>query len=371
MKDEFLAYLDVGNTVEEDRSLSFNVYRKPTHTNQYLNFDSNHHVGHKLSVVKTMNLRAETLITKEENITAEKELLANAFRDCKYPTWAIEHHEKQKGKENNTSKDKEDKKSAGFVVAPYVKSTSEKLAKIFRKYDIDTIHKPINKLKGLVCTMKQPVHPLDRDGAIYAIGDKIHAPPPATLYVGETDRPDKERGHEHRVVSHADSTKCHSMAPFEVELPPNNTITTTTIRRSQRTRTRVDYSELASTGTLVEIPEEETPGEAEHQTLRRSERNTPAVDYARMNAGPQFITEGSSEVSKHIALHDHAVGDITMKAVGYSQNSKHRGIKEAIEIYRRKPVLNIQLAAQNQEQRRTTYLHPIYEKIILPPGAET
>ena len=44
--------------------------------------------------------------------------------------------------------------------------------------------------------MKQPVHPLDRDGAIYAINDKIHAPPPATLYVGETDRPDKERGHE-------------------------------------------------------------------------------------------------------------------------------------------------------------------------------
>ena len=64
-------------------------------------------------------------------------------------------------------------------------------------------------------------------GAIYAIGDKIHAPPPATLYVGETDRPDKERGHEHGVVSHADSIKCHSMAPFEVELPPSNTTTTT------------------------------------------------------------------------------------------------------------------------------------------------
>ena len=133
----------------------------------------------------------------------------------------------------------------------------------------------------------------------------------------------------------------------------------------------MDYSELANTGTLVQIPEEETHGEAEHQTLRRSERNTLVIDYVRMNAGPQFITEGSSEVSKHIALRHHAVGDITMKAVGYSQNSKHRGIKEAIEIYRRKPILNIQLAAQNQEQRRTTYLHPIYEKIILPPGAET
>ena len=58
-----------------------------------------------------------------------------------------------------------------------------------------------------------------------------------------------------------------------------------------------------------------------------------------MNAGPQFLTEGSSEVSKHIALYDHKEGDISMKAVGYSQNSKHRGIKEAIEIRRRKPIL--------------------------------
>ena len=64
-------------------------------------FFVNHHVGHKLSVVKTMNLRAETLITKEENITAEKELLANTFRDCKYPTWAIEHHKKRKTNKNH------------------------------------------------------------------------------------------------------------------------------------------------------------------------------------------------------------------------------------------------------------------------------
>ena len=369
MKDEFLAYLDVGNTVEEDRSLSFNVYRKPTHTNQYLNFDSNHHVGHKLSVVNTMNLRAETLITKEENIAIEKQLLADAFQKCKYPTWAIEHYEKKKNQEKNTPKEKEKEESAGFVIAPYIKSTSEKLAKIFRKYNIDTIHKPYNKMKGLVCSMKQPIHPLDRDGAIYDVVDKIHAPPPKSLYVGETDRPEKERGCEHRVISHADSKKCHSLTPFEVEeeQPPQPIPATT--RRSQRTKARVNYNELSNTGTLIEIPQEEHQESTQEQSVRRSTRKKTTVDYKKMNAGPQFLTEGASEVSKHIALYDHEEGDISMRAVGYSQNNKHRGIKEAIEIRRRKPILNIQLA-QNPDTntKKTVFLPYIYDLLIDKPN---
>ena len=40
MEENLLAYLDALTEVELDRSLSFKIYRKPTHTNQYLNFDS-------------------------------------------------------------------------------------------------------------------------------------------------------------------------------------------------------------------------------------------------------------------------------------------------------------------------------------------
>lgn len=85
MEESLLAYIDAQTEVEFDRSLSFKFYRKPTHTNQYLNFDSNHHIGHRLSVVKSMNIRAETLITKAEDINSEKDLLKDAFRRCKYP----------------------------------------------------------------------------------------------------------------------------------------------------------------------------------------------------------------------------------------------------------------------------------------------
>ena len=51
---------------------------------------------------------------------------------------------------------------------PYVKGVSERLARIFKKYDIETIHKPSTTLKNLLCNkMKDKVHDLDKTGSVY------------------------------------------------------------------------------------------------------------------------------------------------------------------------------------------------------------
>ena len=53
-----LPCLDVCLYREDDGSLTTSVFRKATHTNQYLSFDLHHSVAHKAAVVKTLMCRA-------------------------------------------------------------------------------------------------------------------------------------------------------------------------------------------------------------------------------------------------------------------------------------------------------------------------
>ena len=69
--------------------LSITVYCKPTHTDQYLQWDSHHSLSAKYSVIGTLTHRAKTVCTGPELLQGELQHLRKALVKCKYPHWAI------------------------------------------------------------------------------------------------------------------------------------------------------------------------------------------------------------------------------------------------------------------------------------------
>ena len=56
-----IPFLDTIIKPEADGTLSITVYRKPIHTDQYLQWDSHHHLSAKFSVIHTLSHRANTV----------------------------------------------------------------------------------------------------------------------------------------------------------------------------------------------------------------------------------------------------------------------------------------------------------------------
>ena len=85
--DGSIPFLDTIVKPEADGTLSITVYRKPTHTDQYLEWDSHHHLLAKFSVIHTLSHRASTVCSKPELLQQEKDHLRKALTKCKYPKW--------------------------------------------------------------------------------------------------------------------------------------------------------------------------------------------------------------------------------------------------------------------------------------------
>ena len=71
-KDNTIHFLDTTITRDSDGLLITTVYRKPTHTDQYLAYDSHQPQSVKRGVVKSLYDRAKHLIAKPSVISEEK-----------------------------------------------------------------------------------------------------------------------------------------------------------------------------------------------------------------------------------------------------------------------------------------------------------
>ena len=179
-EDGSIPFLDTIVKPEADGTLSITVYRKPTHTDQYLQWDSHHHLSAKFSVIHTLSHRAKTVCSKPELLQQDKDHLRKALTKCKYPKWALDKVEERLNRSTSKAIDGANSqdttnaqtatnniKTKGHIVIPYTQGLCESIKKICGRYGIQTHFKGGNTIKNLLVSPKDKDPMVNQSGAIY------------------------------------------------------------------------------------------------------------------------------------------------------------------------------------------------------------
>ena len=203
-EDGSIPFLDTIAKPEVDGSLSITVYRKPIHTDQYLQWDSHQHLSAKFSVIQTLSHRASTMWSNTKLLQKEKGHLRKALTSCKYPEWALDKVEKDStglpgrlmmGATTVPSLLTMKCKLKGHIVIPYTQGLCESIKKICGRYGIQTHFKGGRTIKNILVSPKDKDPMVNQSGAIYwyQCGDLGCD----DEYIGETSRTFGERYKEH------------------------------------------------------------------------------------------------------------------------------------------------------------------------------
>ena len=164
------------------------VYRKPTHMDRYLDFNSNPPKLAKHAVVRSLTDRAKNVCSSPELLVEEMDHLSKVLRYNNYPNWMI----KQGGRNNspagrliNPETGNEVKKTV-FISAPYFPGLSDPFKKLFRYTHIQVCFKGQNTIKSMLMHPKDKVDPSLKKDVVYQwsctnLGCK-------SSYIGETSR---------------------------------------------------------------------------------------------------------------------------------------------------------------------------------------
>ena len=84
--------------------------------------------------------------------------------------------------------------SVRYVSAPYIKVSSERVARLLKPFSVKLAHKPSNTIKSQICHMKDRREKLDKSNVIYHIKCKDCN----ASYIGETGKELNKRITEHQ-----------------------------------------------------------------------------------------------------------------------------------------------------------------------------
>ena len=237
-RNEAIPFLDTLITPQSDNSLSITVYHKPTHTDQYLQWDSHHSLSAKYSVIGTLTNSAKTVCTGPELLQRELQHLGRLWLNVNTPPGPLigykvsflnsnqedssnnnlqdtsnnptsnRDQQPQPGDNTNNSQAKNNlntsterttisrpKSTVGYVVIPYTQGLAESFKNTCGKYGIQTYFKGNTTIKQVLRRPKDQVPKNKKSGVIY--GFQCNHIACGEEYIGKTSRTLGERYMEH------------------------------------------------------------------------------------------------------------------------------------------------------------------------------
>ena len=200
-EDGSMPFLDILVTPEDDGSLKTSVFRKTTHTDLYLQWDSHHTIPSKYSVAGTLFHRASTVCSTPQLLQEEEEHLFRALTKCKYPTLAIKRARIRSqnlniNKTRRTKQTGQKEKKNLYMGVPYHQGLSERIKRSCNKFGVQVFFKGGQTIKNLLMAPKDKDPITNKSGVIYRFKCSHHGC--KEEYIGESARNFAERFKEHQ-----------------------------------------------------------------------------------------------------------------------------------------------------------------------------
>ena len=190
--------------MKKDGKLQTKVYRKPTHTQQYINWVSTHPKNMLLGVSKGLIHRAHMLCDRREDLLEELALLKDVFIANGYPEKLVQKTLKEswaketlKAVLKGVEQQVEIEGNKGYyevLYAPYVRGFSEGLQRKLRKLQVGFVPKNGETIYSHLCKLKQRREREERKDVVFS----IPCMDCGVCYVGETGQYFCERRTPHQ-----------------------------------------------------------------------------------------------------------------------------------------------------------------------------
>ena len=194
--DGSMPFLDTLVTPQSDGSLATTVYRKSTHTNQYVQWDSHHAISNKYSIISSLLHRVKNLCSSQQLLDEEHSLIQKALLQCKYPNWAINRTKLKINTPEPSNRSSSIKTiNRGHITVSYEEGLSESMKNICKRYGIEVHFRSGKSIKDELVAPKDQDHLTKKSGIIYRCKcDRLECD---EEYIGETARTFGERYKEH------------------------------------------------------------------------------------------------------------------------------------------------------------------------------